>query len=210
MVLITGGRSGNKLSIRELYDPTTGNFTFTGSLLAARCDHSATLLQNGTVLIAGGYYVGSGLPTLAAAELYDPTTGTFSSTGSLGTARYGHSATLLTDGKVLVAGGVTSSDGYTFVTIASAELYDPVAGTFSATGSLNTARSAPATLLENGQVLVAGGSSISAGAPFASAEIYDPTAGTFSFTGSLITARSGNSSTLLQDGKGHCGWRRRQ
>ncbi|MGB8011819.1 MAG: kelch repeat-containing protein [Terriglobales bacterium] len=202
MVLITGGRSGNNtLSSAELYDPTTGNFTFTGSLLAARCDHSATLLQNGTVLIAGGYYVGSGLPTLAAAELYDPTTGTFSSTGSLGTARYGHSATLLTDGKVLVAGGVTSSDGYTFVTIASAELYDPVAGTFSATGSLNTARSAPATLLENGQVLVAGGSSISAGAPFASAEIYDPTAGTFSFTGSLITARSGNSSTLLQDGK---------
>jgi len=153
------------------------------------------------VLIAGGYYVGNGLPTIAAAEIYDPIAGTFSATGALGTGRYGHSATLLADGKVLVAGGVNSKDGYTFITIASAELYDPVAATFSATGSLNTARSAPATLLNNGQVLVAGGGTIGTGTPFDSAEIYDPTGGTFSFTGSLITARSGNSSTLLQNGK---------
>jgi hypothetical protein len=202
MVLIAGGRSGNNtLSSAELYDPATGHFTLTGSLLTARCDHSATLLQNGTVLIVGGYYVGIGLPVIAAAETYDPISGTFSATGPLGTGRYGHSATLLADGKVLVAGGVTSQDGYTFVTIASAELYDPVAATFSATGSLNTARSAPATLLNNGQVLVAGGGAIGTGAPFDSAEIYDPTAGTFSYTGSLITARGGNSQTLLQNGK---------
>ena len=201
MVLIAGGRSGNNtLSSAELYDPATGNFTLTGSLLTARCDHSATLLQNGTVLIAGGYYVGNGLPVIAAAETYDPTSGTFSATGPLGIGRYGHSATLLADGKVLVAGGVTSQDGYTFITIASAELYDPVAATFSATGSLNTARSAPATLLNNGQVLVAGGGAIGTGPPFDSAEIYDPTAGTFSYTGSLITARGGNSQTLLQNG----------
>ncbi len=201
-VLIAGGRSGNNtLSSAELYDPATGNFTFTGSLQTARCDHTATLLPNGTVLIAGGCYVGNGLPTLASAEIYDPGAGSFSSTGPLLTRRYGHSATLPADGKVLVAGGVGSNDGYSFFTLASAELYDPVAATFSATGSLNTARSAPATLLNNGQVLVAGGGGVGTGAPFGSAELYDPTVGTFSYTGSLITARGGNSSTLLQDGK---------
>jgi hypothetical protein len=72
---------------------------------------------------------------------------------------------------VLVAGGVNSNNGYNFVTLASAELYDPVAGTFSYTGSLNTARSAPATLLNNRKVLVAGGGSIGTGAPFGSAEM---------------------------------------
>ncbi len=202
MVLIAGGRSGNNtLSSAELYNPATGNFTLTGSLLNARCDHSATLLQNGKVLIAGGYYVGNGLPVLASAELYDPATGIFSATGSLGTARYGHSATLLTDGKVLVAGGVTSPNGYNFTNISSAELYDPVAATFSPTGSMNVARVAPATLLNNGQVLVVGGGSGGSGPFDGTAELYDPTAGTFSYTGSLITARGGNSQTLLQDGK---------
>ena len=204
MVLIAGGRNGNTvLSSAELYDPTTGNFTATGSLVTSRCGHSATLLQNGTVVIAGGYNFGnnSSSPTLSSAEIYDPVAGTFSATGSLATSRTDHSVTLLTSGKVLVAGGSSTSDGYTYVTLASAELYDPVAGTFSGTGSLNTARLTPATLLNNGQVLVAGGSSIGAGAPLDSAEIYDPTAGTFSFTGSLNTARSGHSSTLLQNGK---------
>lgn len=204
MVLITGGRNGNiPLSSAELYDPTTGNFTATGSLVTSRCAHSATLLQNGTVLIAGGYNFGNSnsLPTLSSAEIYDPTSGTFSATGSLVTSRTGHSATLLPSGKVLVAGGASTTDGYMYFTLASAELYDPAARTFSATGSLNTARTAPATLLNNGQVLVTGGSSLGAGGPFASAEIYDPTAGTFSLTGSLVTARSGHTSTLLQDGK---------
>lgn len=202
-VLVTGGRNGNTaLASAELYDPATGIFTVTGSLTTERCAHSATLLQNGKVLIAGGYNFGGsgGLPTLATAEIYDPGTGTFSATGSLGTGRAGHSATLLVSGKVLVAGGANSDSGFTYTTLASAELYDPVAGTFSPTGSLNTARSAPATLLNNGHVLVAGGSNLSTGV-LASAEIYDPTAGTFSFTGSLITARSGHSATLLQTGK---------
>lgn len=203
-VLIAGGRNGNTaLSSAELFDPATGSFTPTGSLATARCAHSATLLQNGQVLVAGGYNFGSngGLPTITAAEIYDPGTGTFSATGPLGTGRSGHSATLLADGKVLVAGGLNSNGGYSYVTLASAELYDPVAATFSATGSMNAARSAPAALLNNGQVLVAGGSSIGTGGPYASAELYDPTAGTFSFTGSLNSARAGNTSTLLQNGE---------
>jgi len=202
-VLIAGGRDGNALlDSAEIYDPSTSTFTPTGSMAASRCGHSATLLANGKVLVAGGYTSGStgGFPSLSTAELYDPSTGKFTATGSLVTGRSGHSATLLTSGKVLLAGGDNSNDGFTNVTLASAELYDPVAGTFSSTGALNTARSAPAVLLTNGKVLVPGGFSLTTGA-LSSAELYDPTAATFSLTGSLSTARSGHTATTLQNGK---------
>src|SRR6266568_1427373 len=108
-------------------------FTFdnTGSLNTARRDHTATLLSNGKVLVAGGYNGGS----LASAELYDPTSGTWTATGSLATARYVHTATLLPNGKVLVAGGAGALDAPP----ASGELYDPASGTWTATGSLATA-----------------------------------------------------------------------
>jgi len=201
-VLIVGGRSGNiAIATAEIYNPATGEFTVTGFPNESRVCPSTTLLANGQVLVAGGYAFGnsSSLPTLASAELYDPTTGRFTLTGSLVTARVGHSATLLPSGKVLVAGGTTSNDGYEYSTLSSAELYDPVAGTFSSTGSLNVARSAPAVLLNDGQVLVPGGISLNAGV-LASAELYDPTTGTFSPTGSLITARSA-SAALLQNGQ---------
>ena len=102
-------------------------------------------------------------------------------TGSLNTARYLHTATLLPNGMVLVAGGHISSPNVT----ASAELYDPANGTWTATGSLNTARGEhTATLLPNGMVLVAGG--YSAGTNIASTELYDPASGTWTPTGSLI------------------------
>jgi WD40 repeat protein len=153
------------------------------------------------VLIAGGYaVVGNGAPTIATAEIYDPGTGTFSSTGPLVTGRSGHSATLLTSGKVLIAGGGNNNNGFLNVTLASAELYDPLAGTFSATGSMNMARSAPATLLSDGKVLVAGGVLPNIGA-LSSAEVYDPSTGMFAFTGSLLTERYNNNATLLQNGK---------
>ena len=112
-------------------------------------DHTATLLPNGKVLVAGGYNGGA----LTSAELYDPASGTWTATGSLNTARYDHTATLLPNGKVLVAGGISNGSDLT-----SAELYDPASGTWTATGSLNTARyEHTATLLPNGKVLVAGG-----------------------------------------------------
>jgi hypothetical protein len=109
-------------------------FVLTGSLNTGRSQHTATLLNNGMVLIAAGE--GSSLSLLTSAELYNPANGTFTSTGNLNTARGYHTATLLNNGMVLIAGGQDSSHS----PLASAELYDPATGTFNLTGSLNTGR----------------------------------------------------------------------
>src|SRR5205085_2654756 len=130
--------------------------------------HTATLLNNGMVLIAGGTDGIGG--ALSAAELYNPATGTFTPTGSMTTTRYSHSATLLNNGMVLIVGGCCSSSGGV---LATAELYDPATGTFNATGALIIAREVhTAILLNNGMVLIAGGhDGLSS---FASAELYLP------------------------------------
>jgi len=173
----------------------SGVFANTGSLATARRYHTATLLPNGKVLVAGGVNSGN---ALVSAELYDPASGTWTATGSLATARYFHTETLLPNGKVLVAGGFDSSGSNA---LASAELYDPASGTWTATGSLATARGGPtATLLPNGKVLVAGGYDFGSGY-FASAELYDPASGTWTATGSLVTARQIHTATLLTNGK---------
>ena len=171
-----------------------GTWTETGSLNAARGVHTATLLPNGKVLVAGGFDTID--VVLASAELYDPATGIWMTTGSLATARFDHTATLLPNGKVLVAGGVDSN----LDILASAELYDPASGTWTATGSLAAARYwHTATLLPNGKVLVAGGyDSINV---FASAELYDPASGTWTATGSLANGRWLHTATLLPNGK---------
>ena len=162
-----------------LVQPCAGapfQFEPTGSLRTARYGHTATLLPNGKVLVAGGR--SSNASPLASAELYDQATGKWRTTGSLANARSGHTATLLPNGKVLVAGGCAG--------LASAELYEPASGTWTATGSLANVREFhTATLLSNGKVLVAGGLDTN-GHALAGAELYDPMSGTWTATGASL------------------------
>jgi len=206
-VLVAAGRPEDSspsevLASAELYDPTTGNWTATGSMGTARWGHSMTLLQNGKALVAGGAPDQTNSSFLASAELYDPGSGTWAATGSLINARDNHTATLLLDGKVLVAGGrgrVVVVGGFSIRTLSSAELYDPGSGTWTSTGSLLAARDVhTATLLPDGRVIAAGGANTNY---LASAELYAPANGTWSATGALVTARAGHTATLMGNGQ---------
>jgi galactose oxidase-like protein/uncharacterized protein DUF4214/Kelch motif protein len=172
-VLVAGGFSATTgaLAGAEIYDPATGTWTLTGSFTNRRYLHTATLLSDGKVLIAGGTNNGPGSgPSLNTAELYDPASGTWTITSPLHTARHLHTATLLPDGQVLVAGGGVGT--------ASVELYDPSTGLWGPAPSMLAARSAhSATLLPNQKVLVAGGINNSGGGTLAGAELYDSTPG---------------------------------
>jgi len=162
-----------------------------------RASHTATVLQDGRVLVAGGFKKapdGRSQIYFRTAELFDPKTQSFSQTGDMNVRRAGHTATLLPDGRVLLAGGFTEQ-GMT----ASAELYDPVSGTFSPAGTMSVARGDfTATLLLNGDVLIAGGGDVTA---TASAELYHPATNRFSSTGLLKSPRLSHTATLLPNGK---------
>ena len=207
-VLVAGGNvqyaeiSGANSSA-ELYDPTDGTFAYTGSMSIGRYSHSATLLADGAVLIAGGYSGFDHQFASSAAELYSPAAGTFSAVGSLVTARAEHTATLLTDGAVLLAGGVGNPELGDSGCISSAELYAPASGTFAATGSLLAARGgATATLLAGGEVLIGGGyMEADTNVPLASWELYSASASSFASTGDTAAARKGASATLLPSGE---------
>jgi len=174
----------------------TGVFTATGSMTVPRSNHTATLLPNGKVLVAGG---STGTIFTSSAELFDPTAGTFAATGSMMVGRSTHTATLLPSGKVLMVGGDSDSG-----MVASAELYDPSTGTFTATGSMGATRdSFTATLLTNGKVLVAGGGGDGFGESgyLSSAEVYDPAKGTFTSAGKMGNPRMYMTANLLPNGK---------
>jgi N-acetylneuraminic acid mutarotase len=170
-----------------------GRWRATGELVTARAGHTATLLPDGQVLVAGGY---EGHVTLASAELYDPATETWTATGSMATARSAHTATLLPNGQVLVAGGYNGNS------LASAQLYDPATGVWTATGSMATARYAQtATLLPNGQVLVVGGiHRPNSNHVVKSTELYDPASGRWTATASLSPGRVAHTAILLLNG----------
>jgi len=177
---------------------TDAHWVFTGSLNVARYGHTATLLQDGRVLVVGGY--GYASARLDSAELYDPVAGTWSLTGNMHFPRVNHTATLLPDGRVLVAGGDTSSNPPNFGLTDTAEIYDPATGVWSMTGSMSTGRAwVAATRLQDGRVLIAGG--WGSDGSLASAELYDPGTGAWTMTGSLAIARYGHTMTLLQDGR---------
>ena len=158
-----------------------------------RAAHTATLLNSGKVLIAGGF-VGDG-GGLSSVELFDPLTKAFTSAEKMSVARAGHTATLLPNGKVLIAGG------YNGDYLDTAEIYDPATSKFTATGRMITPRSGHvATLLNNGKVLLAGG--VGTEWTFLSdAELFDPKTNTFGATGGMTTARESHTATLLNDGK---------
>jgi Tol biopolymer transport system component len=168
-VLLVGG-FGNSgfLASSVLYDPASNSWIVAASMSRARQNHRATLLQNGKVLVAGGDTGLYASDAIASAELYDPTSNTWSSAGSMNATRSQHTATLLTDGKVLVAAGLGTGR-------ASSELYDPATNAWSYTAGLGDDRSMhSATLLANGRVLVAGGEGQKS--LLSRAELYDPAA----------------------------------
>lgn len=161
-VLIAGGTGP---AVAELYDPVSGGFTPTGSMTGYRDWPTATRLNSGAVLMAGGL-IASGV---ANAETYDPTTGSFTpTTGSMSTNRYYHTATLLNNGQVLITGGTAHN------AVATAELYNPLSGMWTSTGSMASARwRHTATLLNNGSVLITGGATNAVGS-LSTAELYLP------------------------------------
>ena len=197
-----GAATSNAATVTIVVSPISNvdvpRWTATASLNVKRLDHTATLLPNGKVLVAGGVTdSGSGPFATNSAELYDPATRRWSRTGSLNTGRSGHTATLLQNGKVLVAGGFNSSGN----PLLSAELYNPATETWSRTGNLNVARSFyTTTLLSNGKVLVVGGST-NKSSNTNGAELYDPASGRWSATGNLRVARYGHTATLLPNNK---------
>jgi Putative Ig domain/Galactose oxidase, central domain len=202
-VLVAGGlnAAGNSVNSVETY--RNGAFSLDPNAMSTpRDSHTATLLPNGNVLIAGGENgFGNNLNT---AEIYHTADGTFSAPITMTSAHVAHTATLLTSGplqgKVLIVGGDVLGEG-TNIPTNVAELYDPVANTFTATGPLNVARANHvAVLLPNGKVLIAGGVNGSNQAEV-SAELYDPVAQTFSFTGPLGSAQSSPAAVLLANGQ---------
>jgi len=211
-VLITGGydNQSNVLASAELYNPTTQVFTPVGNLLSPRFRHTATLLNDGTVLITGGASQmaakpGNINPALNSAEIYSPKTGKFTQAkGVMSSYREGHAASLLQDGTVLITGG---QDNH-FLIENSAELYNPTTSTFTAitnscagspppTGCMTSSRDFHISqTLDDGRVLIAGGVN-SQFSVIASAEIYNPANKTFNTTGSMSTPRDGAAACLI-------------
>ena len=157
-------------SSAQLYDPSSRTWSATGNMIDPRSWNTATLLPDGTVLVAGGMdSTGSGddevVFLVASAELYDPASETWSTTGSMSETRHNHRATPLADGRVLVTGGG----------VASVEVYDPASRTWTTTVSMIEGREVhTATLLSDGTVLVVGGYALDASGTLTSAEVYDP------------------------------------
>lgn len=176
----------------------SGGFSNTGSMNDARTNHTATLLANGEVLVAGGNNNTTGY--LSSAEIYDPSKGKWTPTGSMTVPREGHDAVLLSNGQVLVAGGINDTTGGCS-TLASAELYNPSTGAWTATGSMTTGRySFVLVALTNGQVLAAGGTNCGGGG-LTSAELYNPSTGMWTPTGSMTIGNETNWAVLLQNGE---------
>ncbi len=202
-VLLLGGRVYNQAAAptatAEIYNPVSGTFTFTGSMTTPRYNHTATLLRNGDVLVAGGTSSSATGTPLSSAELYDSVTASFVPIGGMTTAHANHTATLLADGRVLIVGGSNRPSAAKSSVTSVAEIYDPMTAAFSATGAMLTPREFhTATRLANGDVLIAGGDDTLN--VLASTEIYDPISGSFSTAAKMAVPREHFIAALLSDG----------
>ena len=199
-VLIAGGQSNIDYPLAvshsaELYDPSTGAFAATGDMKKERLGHSATLLTDGRVLIAGGNGFIEANYLISSAEIYNPLTATFTTTGNTNTARFGASAALLPNGRVLIAGGHNGDDG----PILKIESYDPATGIFSLAGETGFPSSVGPdimSVLASGRVLI---NMILYDRTTPDAQLYDPASMSFTLTGSMTVQRS-FTSTLLSTG----------
>lgn len=195
------------LATAEIYDPAVGVWKSTGALATGRSGHSATLLADGRVLVAGGDAPRTSAVsgTLRSAELYDPVAGTWSATGPMTDARWGHQAVSLADGRVLVIGGIVSGvdSGLAFC-----EIYDPRTGVWTPTGSMAAPRRAfQATLLADGTVLVTGGANtgMTGGWVYTrhsqnAAELYDPVTGVWRAAAPMPSPRAYHQALRLVSG----------
>lgn len=180
----------------ELYDPITEKWSATGGLLTPRFHHTAVLLLDGRVLVLGGSNSEYGGTVLASAEIYEPTRGIWSATAPMGSARLHHTATLLSDGKVLVTGGFDS----TGMPLRFAEIFNPVAGSWTRVGNMTTPRARhSATILLNGKVIVTGGGGTDWQSS-SSSEVFDPALNSWQAAASMATPRRSHSATLLPTG----------
>jgi hypothetical protein len=178
----------------EIWDPANGRFERTGQMSVGRYGHTATLLPDGRVLLAGGELD-------ATAELYDPQTGAFHAVNDkMSTARLYAAAAQLADGRVLVTGGSTGDS-----VSSGAELFDPSTQTFSVVGPMAVGRAEhTATTLGDGRVLVAGGGLLSssgflAGDATPAAELFDPASGAFEAVGPMTTERTLHAAARVGD-----------
>ncbi|HEX2273206.1 MAG TPA: kelch repeat-containing protein [Acidimicrobiales bacterium] len=214
-VLAAAGRTlnvtpGVVFRTAEVYDPIAEEWNPTGSLNQARFMHTATLLPDGRVLVAGGFgepYPNPNPSVLDTAEIYDPATGTWTPTGTMNVRRGIHQAALLADGRVLVAGGRTCNGPppatcTNVFRTATAEIYDPATGTWTLTGSMSGERyNAEAAVLLDGRVLVPAGFTSTTPNGSNTADLYDPATGTWSRTGNLNQGRSRAGAIRLNDGR---------
>jgi len=213
-VLVEGGTTNTAtLNSAEIYDPASGTWSITASMNQGRQQHAAILLKDGTVLVSGGNVdrtpctdITYGCATtLAGSEIYNPSTGTWTTVGEMTIPRSFFTATLMRNGKVLATGGRihTGPDYFDYKAIAWADLYDPTTKKWSATGPMTISREDhSAVLLTNGQVLVTGGTTVDFnGVTVASAELYNPATGKWTATGSMLESRERHTSTVLQNGQ---------
>ena len=207
-VLIVGGNtctanvcSGTLLATAELFDPATESFSPTGSMSKGRTGHTATLLNDGTVLVTGGLNPGGAADSTA--EVYNPATGSFTLVGNMVEGRDAHTASLLGDGRVLIAGGSGGDlNDFGFYSLATADIYDPPTHSFSPAGEMpDEAAFHTASVLLDGRVLVAGGERNSGPGRGGNVAIFDPPSNSFSAGVSMPSARAQHTATTLNDGR---------